>query len=842
MKKHILFALLIGSCALVNAQVVINEYSCSNFNGPTDNFGQEEDWAELYNPTGAPVDLTGFYLSDKAGNLTKWQIPAISVPANGYTMVYFSKRGVIQGGEIHPDFTLTQSKAEWIILTNAVGNVSDSVHISRTTKEDHSMGRETNGAANWKLFLYPTPNAANAGGIDYYTPRPILSIAPGFYTTAQTVSMTCPMPSTTIRYTLDGSAVTATSALYTAPINITATTVVRAGAFSTTNEPSFMETNTYFINVNHTLPVISICGSLVYTLIANGSGTSQNRVGHFELFEQDKSFIDEGQGHFNKHGNDSWAYDQRGFDFIMRDEMGYNNEVHHKIFPEKSREDFQRLIIKAAANDNYPFVSTPGPNGGAHIRDAFVHTLSIRADVKLDERTWRPAILYLNGQYWGVYDIREKVDDGDYTEYYYQQNKFNLQYLKTWGGTWEEFGAPNAAPDWNALTTYVAANNMGIAANFNYVDSLLNWHSLVDYFVFNSYIVSKDWLNWNTAWWRGMNPNADKKKWRYTLWDMDASFGHYTNYTNIPDASANADPCNVENLPNPGGQGHTPVLQKLINENPLVEQYYITRYIDLVNTSFSCPSMQQLLDSMINEIQPEMQGQIDRWGGTYAGWQLKVQDLKDFIDLRCTALTQGLIDCYDLSGPFLTTFDVTPNGAGNIKVNSAWAPTDPWSASYFGGIVTLLDQNANAGFVFDHWESDTDPLDSLADNDQNSVTVSAPGTITAVFKAVSTPVPPSPPAPANNLKGVQFPTAFSPNSDKQNNTFALHVGGDVRSFTFRIYDRWGNQMVSTQDAKFVWDGTYKGKAVQSGVYVYQLEVEFKNGEREQTNGNITIVQ
>lgn len=839
MKLTILFALILGFFGFAQAQVVINEYSFSNFNGPTDAFGEREDWVELYNPTATAVNLTGFYLSDKASNLTKWQIPSGTVPANGYTMVYFSKRGLVSGSEIHPDFTISQTQGEWVILANTVGNVVDSLKIVKTTKENHSYGRTTNGATNWSLFLTPTPNAANTGGISYYTSRPILSVAPGFYTSTQTVSITCPQAGATIRYTLDGSAVTSTSPVYSAPLNIATTTVVRAGAFSTTNEPSFMETNTYFINVNHTIPVLSVCGANVYTLLANGQTGGPggpNKVGHFELFEQDKSFVDEGQGHFNEHGNDSWAYNQRGFDFIMRDGMGYNNEIHHQIFPEKTRDAFQRLILKPAANDNYPF----GGGGGAHIRDAFVHTLSDRADLKLDERTWRPCILYLNGQYWGVYELREKVDDADFTEYYYQQNKHNLEFLKTWGGTWEEFGAPNALPNWNSLTNYVAANNMGVAANFNYVDSLLNWHSLVDYFVLNSYIVSQDWLNWNTAWWRGLNPANDKKKWRYILWDMDASFGHYINYTGIPDASANADPCNVEALPNPGGQGHTAVLQKLINENPLVEQYYITRYIDLVNTHFSCPSMNALLDSMINEIQPEMQGQVNKWGGTYAGWQAKVQELKDFIDLRCTALTQGMIDCYNLTGPYVTTFDVVPNGAGQIKVNSSWAPTDPWTTSYFGGIVTLLDQSANTGYVFDHWEANNGPLDSVATNSQNSISVTGPGTVTAVFKVVTTPGPPPP--PVSNLKGIQFATAFSPNEDKKNENFILHVGGDVRGFTFRVYDRWGNLVVSTDDPEFEWDGTYKNKPLPSGVYVYQLETEFKDGRFESTSGNLTIVR
>ena len=142
--------------------------------------------------------------------------------------------------------------------------------------------------------------------------------------------------------------------------------------------------------------------------------------------------------------------------------------------------------------------------------------------------------------------------------------------------------------------------------------------------------------------------------------------------------------------------------------------------------------------------------------------------------------------------------------------------------------------------VFDHWETDNGTLDSIPTNSENSISISGPTTITAVFKVVTTPVPP--PAPVSNLKGIQFPTAFSPNTDGKNEVFKLHVGGDVRSFTFRVYDRWGNQIVSTDEPNFTWDGTYKGKALPSGVYVYQLETEFKNGDFKSTSGNITIVQ
>jgi gliding motility-associated-like protein len=727
MRSFILFSILLSSFLSLHGQIKINEYSCSNITGPTDAYGQREDWIELINTTGASINLTGWYLSDKPTNLTKWQIPSGSIAANGYKMIFCSKRNTVNGNEYHPNFNLSQTDGDWIILTNPSFTVVDSFKIVHLTKSDHSIGRTTNGAPTFSLFTTPTPSAANANPIPFYTPKPIFSLAPGFYAGTQTVSITCSDPTATIRYTLDGSDPTIASTLYAGPITISTTKVLRAVAFST-SLPSFTETNTYFINVTHSIPVVSVCSAGVGQLVANGNTNPPDRIGAFELFEDNGVFIDESQGDFNKHGNDSWAYSQRGFDYICRDQYGYNGDIQHQVFPSKSRTKFQRLILKPAANDNYPF-----SNGGAHIRDAFVNVLSAHADLKLDERSWRPCIVYLNGQYWGVYEIREKVDDHDFTSYYSDQDKYHLYFLKTWGGTWQEYGSPNALPDWNNLKNYINTNNMGNPTNFAYVDSLLNWKSLCDYFMLNSYCVTTDWLNWNTAWWRGTDTAGSEKKWRYTLWDMDATFGHYINYTGVPSTLPNADPCNVENLPNPGGQGHTSIISKLINENPTVHQYYVTRYIDLLNTKFSCAYAIALLDSMIAEITPEMQGQINKWGGTLTAWNNNVQALRNYMNQRCTALNQGLVDCYSLSGPYPVTFDVSPPGAGEIKVNSVWAPTYPWATNYFGGIATNIIAKPTPGFMFSHWTYTTGPLSQAITQDSNSLTIAGPENIVAVF-------------------------------------------------------------------------------------------------------------
>jgi gliding motility-associated-like protein len=724
-----LFLLFASLTTFTFSQVVINEYSCSNVNGLIDNFGDNEDWIELYNTSGTAFDLTGYYLSDKSGNLLKWQIPSGSVPANGHMVIHCSGRNTVNAGQLHPNFNIKQTQNEWVILTNPGGVVLDSFRIVNMTQMDHSIGRSTDGAADFKLFTSPTPGASNTGAVEFYEPTPVMSLAPGFYAGAQSLTITCANSAATIRYTTDGTDPNGTSPIYSGPINIPNTMVVRAIAFDV-NPPSFVETNTYLIDENHGVPVVSVCSADLFDLVANGN-QGPDDVGAFELFEQDGTFNDEGQGHFNKHGNDSWAYPQRGFDFIMRDQFGYNDDIDHLLFPnDNDRQNFQRLILKPGASDNYPFEP-----GGAHIRDAFVHTLSIRADMLLDERTWRPCVVYLNGQYWGVYEIREKADDHDYTEYYYNQDKFNLYYLKTWGGTWQDYGAPNAQPDWDNLVNFIMANNMAPGPDFDYVKSQLKWASLCDYFMFNSYVVNQDWLNWNTAWWRGLDPNGSKKKWRYALWDMDATFGHYVNFTGIPDPTANADPCNVENLPNPGGQGHTDILEKLINENPQVEQYYITRYIDLINTQFSCTYMNQLLDSMINELTPEMTAHTARWGGTVAGWQANVQTMRDFIDARCLAMEQGLIDCYSLTGPYDVTFDVDPVNSGTLKVNSVFPPSYPWTTQYYGAINTITVATPEPGFMFDHWEFTVGPMNNAITQDTNGVMLTANDSIIAVFVA-----------------------------------------------------------------------------------------------------------
>lgn len=699
-----LMVLFLGTITGAFAQLVLNEFSIANYDG-FNTGGDFEDWVELYNPTGAAIDAGGYFLSDDATDPTKFEIPAgNNVPAGGYLIILLTNdydENPMMYGYLNTTFKVNQTQGETLIFADQGGDVLSSFQFGvdlSPKQRNHSYGRIGDGNNDWGIFTNPTPNAPNGvNAFTSYTSAPQLDVEAGYYAGGTTVTITAD-PGADIYYTLDGSEPSDASTPYNGAVDINQTTVLRAIAYpNDPNQlPSFIETNTYFTGDDqHSMIICSVSGST----LSDGQWIGDELMA-IEIFNADGTFWTEGAGDSNEHGNDSNAYGQRGFDYVGRDELGYKHEIEEELFHVKNRDRYQRLIFKAAANDNYPF--TPG----AHIRDAFVQTLSHEADLRLDERTNESCIVYINGEYWGVYEYREKVDDLDFTEEYYDQGRHFVDFIKTWGGTWEEYGSID---DWNTLVDFIMANDMSDQANYDYVESVLETRSLIDYFILNSYIVSADWLNWNTGWWRGRHPEGDALRWRYILWDMDASFGHYVNYTGVPDTGPTADPCNPETLNDPGGQGHTDIFSALL-ENETFFADYINRWADLNNSYFSCDYMNYLLDSMITVIEPEMPRQVERWGGTVAGWEQEVQDLYDFINARCSTpeadgeeLDEGMVDCYDVEP---ITITIIIQGLGEVEIEAFdISPDDsPWSGTYYANLPIDLDAEEDLEGVFLYWE------------------------------------------------------------------------------------------------------------------------------------------
>jgi hypothetical protein len=823
--KALLVFLFFISFSTVKAQVVINEYSCANLTQFVDNHSDYGDWIELYNVTGASVNLGGYYLSDDSLDNLKWQIPAtISVNGLGFVRFWASGRDEVTTSGYHTSFKLTQTKnnAEYIVVSNPSGVIIDYVKIKKT-QLGHSRGRTFNGIAAWSIFTSPTPNASNNTATPYadYADKPDFSIGAGFYSSAQSVTITTTEPNADIHYTTDGTIPTSGSPIYVSPVSIATTKTLKALTVSADPEilPSFLEFETYFINVTHTMPVVSISGSSLTTL-ANGSGSLEPK-GTFELFVNNVR-VSQTYGEFNRHGQDSWANSQRSLDFVSRDEMGYNHSIEHQVFHTTPRANFQRIILRAAGDDNYPADHHPQNDGSAHIRDAYIHNLAIENDLHLDVRRGEKCIVYLNNAYWGVYDLRENPDEHDFTDYYYGQDKYNLQYIETWGNTWAEYGGTQALNDWNAFYTYTMNNSMTNAANWQYVNDRLDVTSLVDYVIVNAFTVCSDWLNYNTGWWRGMDSTGTHLKWGYILWDNDATFGHYINYTGIPNTGPNAQPCDVEGLSGSSDpKGHIALLNHL-RTNPDFDQYYISRQIDLWNTVFSCDKMLATLDSVIAVLDPEMTQHATRWAGTYSEWYQNAQDLRTFISQRCNNLSGGFMNCYNLTGPFNITLNTDPANSGSIQLNSLNLTQFPWTGTYFGNLTTNLTTTANTNYNFVNWTSNSQVFNPGATSADVDLNLTSSDSIVAHFIS-STALPE---VPGMDPSVSAYPTVFS------NETTIDFYLPETQSVSIKLISLLGSENIQLTDpAVLLHPGNYKiavnlaGKNLSSGIYM----LEFNSG-------------
>ncbi len=533
----------------INAQVTINEFSASNLNGFLDSYGKSEDWIEIYNSSTETVDLSGYHLSDKESKPAKWEIPmGTLIPGEGYLVFYCSGRDKVRNGEYHTNFKLTQTKGdEFVLFSDPSENIIDVIELPISLVE-HSRCRDTDGAEDWKICTNPSPGLSNNNSERYnaYTAAPTMSLEAGFYEGNQTVEITNLEPNSTLRYTMDGTNPTPSSPEYNSPLTISKTTVVKASSFSNDDLilPGKMAFNTYFIDEEYSLPVFSVGADDVQDL-ANGEG-ELIPIGSLEYFNKSKEREAFSFGDLNRHGQDSWVLDHRSLDWVSRDEMGYTKAIHAPIFSKKERNEYQKFMFRNSGDDNYPAIDDFDHEGSTHIRDEYVQTLAQEGDMKLDYRTVERVILFLNGDYWGVYGMREKAVDHDYTEEYYGQGKYDLQYLTTWETTELRYGGERGLNEWIALRDFILNNDMGIEENYKIASDSINMTSMIDYMIVNLNVVASDWLNYNTGWWRGLNPEGSHKKWGYILWDLDATFDYYINYSGVPNTSPNAEPCDLE--------------------------------------------------------------------------------------------------------------------------------------------------------------------------------------------------------------------------------------------------------------------------------------------------------
>jgi hypothetical protein len=501
-------------------QVLINEIMSSNTATITDEDGDYSDWIELFNPNMDSVNLTGYGLSDDLSIPFKWVIPNVNVPPQNHLLIFASDKNRLENfGYLHTNFKLN-SDGEVIVITNPQGSIVDQVNFGKLGL-DVSYGRQPDGSNSWFLFQKATPGESNTtqsySGI---VEEPKISPDAGFYNSPVTVNLTADSYSDKIYYTLDGSDPDENSNLYTGPILIDNTKVLRIRAFSTGFLPSKILTNTYFINFVGTLPIISLStnpGNLfdeqsgIYTF-GNNADTAFPYYGanfwkdwekpvHVELFEANgtKGFsIDAGIKIF---GGFSRAYPQKSFALFARERYGYNT-FNYKLFDDLPFTDYEAFVLRNSGQDWNVTM----------FRDPLMTGLVNKVDI--DKQDYRPSIVFINGVYWGIHNIREKINE-HFLAQHHNVNPDSVDILENHSNI-----VHGDNSDYLSLYSFIENNSMAVSANYEYVKTKMEVDNFIHYFVSEIYFANEDWPGGNIKYWR----NGKKGKWRWILFDTDWGF------------------------------------------------------------------------------------------------------------------------------------------------------------------------------------------------------------------------------------------------------------------------------------------------------------------------------
>lgn len=914
---------------VVKAQIVpnpsvvpaLNEFCASNVTGPADNFGQLSDWVELYNGHTSQVNLTGYYLSNDPNNLKKWKFP------NNYMMnpgelkiIWLSGRDVTVNGNTHANFTLDQCKNQTLVLTSPSGAVWDIVPVMKT-KAGHTWGRvdySTSNVNNWRLYttnshLAPNPLTNNYSG---YTPKPSMFPSTASPTIAQTFSSqvnaglfqadgsqiiyvkingvtydTTLFPCYDIYYTTNGDyprpPVWTKYIDSTTGIPITETSILRMVSVPRQNPivncptdylESFCETNTYFISTDHqtfnkefgvmSMALDNLSGDTAWF---NSQGLPASTTVHVEYFDY-HTHVTEGYGLLNRPINESWLTTQKGYYVTIDDKNGFGCDFRGNIFNQavlgtSSRSVFPTLHMKAGGIESCaPAIGgSPDQPAGTGIRDVFMQSLAVNYSLNVNPLHIKPVLSFVNGKYWGVYNLTE-VYDKHYEEYYHNQNKEQLDLCFYHNGDASVSHHDGSVSTYSnnfktKVYDYAVQNPLGNTQRYNILMDQMDKPSLIDYFILNSFALNTDLWNYNIGFGRGYTSSQPGSKWHYYLWSTPAIFGYTAVATNtFMTANMNLSPCIFWNLAGyavspKAHNGHGAIMGRLMSNqqsigNPGFQLEYKNRYMDLLNGPLKCENLQSHLKNIYDLYRPEMlchenpacaygMGKFvtaeNRFDTAVYGL-IETKGFAYYLASRCYYMQTAFRNsgCFSLTGPFALTVDVYPPGAGKVKLNTTEIPNYPWSGSYFGTQLTFKAIPTSSTYAFHHWEFKSHSPVNSTRSDSVLVNFNGADNVVAVFTDKTNPI----------QLGVNIPTGFTPNGDNLNDLFRpLGSAAFVTNYQMTIWNRWGQEVFRSTDPNGQgWDGKFNGTDAVIGVYAYIISYKDVNGQDQLLKGNVTLTR
>ncbi len=640
-------------------------------------------------------------------------IPYFSIRVPSVPSVPSPQEISLPASSIYTGFKI-DADGDTLYLFTPTGEIADSIVIFPVTS-DYSFGRQPDGSGTWHVFPLPTPGEANlttAYDFDEYE-APSFSVPAGFYPGPTQLVITTSNPGDTIRYTTDGSEPGDSSQVYTTPLDLTVPVVIRARVLRSGYLPGKISTGTYIIGRKPSLPVVSVTtdpGNLwdedygIYVMGKNSGEESPyfganfwndwERPAHVELFEPDGTQAFSIDAGIKITGNYSRANPQKSLAIYARKKYGAK-EINYQIFPDKPIRKFESFVLRNSGNDWLGQEMAMG----SMMRDLLATTLA--GSLNQDVQAGRQAVVFLNGNYWGIENIREKI-----SEHYVASNhgcdpeKVNM--LE--GNSWVVKGT---AHDYTQLISYIQTHDLAVDANYDYVCTKMDVDNYMKYCITQIYIFNGDWPGNNIKFWQA----GEGSPWRWIMFDTDFGFAIWDPAKVTDNTFQFALDDNGPEWPNPPW---STFLFRSLMKNERFRSDFIYTFADLLNTTFSPANVLREITRLRNNISSEIVYHTQKWGSNPETWSWTMNDFITYYAERRPDVLRSYMNLMFATGSShqLTLGTDNPQG-GVLKLNTLSLDVLPWKGTYFSNIPVHLRAEPNPGYRFAGWfgsKSDTVPV------------------------------------------------------------------------------------------------------------------------------------
>ena len=564
---------------------------------------------------------------------------------------------------------------------------------------------------------------------------PVFSSPAGFYSSPIRIQLLTNTPNSTIFYSLNGAEPTELLNRYMADIPVNATTTIRARCYSAGKVPSPITTLTYLINESITLPVISLAidpfnlydpdyGIFVYWEPYAESNLFQDweRPVHVEFFDTDgvPGFsLDAG---VKVHGGLTRAQSQKALNIYARKIYG-TPKIKYKLFNDRESVSYDAFVLRNGGND---FKWTL-------FRDEMIHSI-FAGVMDLEQAASRPAVVFLNGQYYGIMHIREKVSE-NFIQDNTNVNSSKIDMLEYPPYITEPKVLNGSVDGYAQLTGYLNTHDLANDDYYKVVSEQIDIQNFINYQIAEIYIDNGDWPGNNIKWWR---PNDPVGKWRWILFDTDFGFSlspfgnesgnqllHYLHNTLLQATQSTGSA-----WPNPPAS--TLLLRSLLR-NINFRNRFINTFCDHLNTTFQANRVNALINLMKSVLEPEIPRHHQKYPESAGHWTEDVQVLTKFADERVNNVFNHLMTKFMLQRTLTITLNSSDTSLGTIQINTQVLHSLPFTGRYFPKIPITLLACPKPGNRFKQWSDGDTSLYKVLE-----VTSALPA-LNAVFEAATQP-------------------------------------------------------------------------------------------------------